>query len=441
MQGWRRHAGRTRSVALVGVTALTLAACAGGGGGGGGEDGEVATDVGVTEEPCPDAVNEDNGCIYLGVLSDLSEGPFAALAVPVTEGQRQFWRTVNENGGIGGYDIDIDTYTRDTKYDAQTHSQAYRQIEPNILALAQTLGTPTTEAILRDMDEDDMIGAPASWWSGWHFEAKDLGLILEAGYSYCLESMIGLDWYSAESGPPASVQAVGYPGDYGGDSAAGTEKWAEANGVEYAGTVTTAPNFLINTQDEAVAQIVSADADVVTLGVGPVETAEIVGKAVAAGFDGQFLGSVPTWNPALLDTASGPALQEQYLHIGPAENFEGSSEAHEAMRAALDGEVPTNDGYTFGWIWSYPMRAALEAAVESGDLTRAGLRSVVNGLEVDFEGALPTVTLGGDPNTNVPRTAVISQPDPSAQLGIRTLETGVTGETADAYEYVGPCTG
>jgi hypothetical protein len=48
--------------------------------------GDVAFDVGVTEEACPEAVNPDNGCIYLGILSDLTEGPFAALAVPITEG-------------------------------------------------------------------------------------------------------------------------------------------------------------------------------------------------------------------------------------------------------------------------------------------------------------------------------------------------------------------
>ena len=44
--------------------------------------GEIRTDVGVTDDACPEAVNPDNGCIYLGILSDLTEGPFAALAVP-----------------------------------------------------------------------------------------------------------------------------------------------------------------------------------------------------------------------------------------------------------------------------------------------------------------------------------------------------------------------
>jgi ABC-type branched-subunit amino acid transport system substrate-binding protein len=404
--------------------------------------GDVAFDVGVTEEACPEAVNADNGCIYLGILSDLTEGPFAALAVPIVEAQRDFFRRVNEDGGIAGFDVDVDTYTRDTKFDPQEHSAAYRQIEPDILALLQTLGTEPTEAILRDMDDDNVIGSPASWWSGWGFDEADRGLILEAGYSYCMESMIGLDWFAENRGEPEAVMAIGYPGDYGGDAAAGAEAWAEANGVEYLGFVETAPNAVVGSQDAAIGQVVSAGASVVVLAVGPAETAEIVGGSAANGYQGQFMGSVPTWNPALLQTAAAPALEAMYLHVGPWENFLGESEAHQAMQATLgEGELPTNDGYTTGWMLSYPIYRALEAAAANGDLTREGLRSVVDGLEVDFEGALPTVTFGGDPNETASRTAVISQPDPDSELGYTSIETGYTGPTADGYDYVGPCSG
>jgi ABC-type branched-subunit amino acid transport system substrate-binding protein len=440
----------TRSVAVLGVGALVLTACGGGDGDTGAEgtsapdDGgttEIATDVGVTEEPCPDAVNADNGCIYLGVLSDLSEGPFAALAVPIVEAQQDFWTRVNEAGGIGGYDVNISEYTRDTKYDPQTHSQAYREIEPDILALAQTLGTPTTQAILSDMDADNVVGAPASWWSGWQFEESDLGLILESGHSYCIEAMVGLDWFSANKSEPGTVIAVGYPGDYGGDYAAGFEAWAGANEVDFAGFVETGPNAIVGNQDAAVQQIVSSGADVVGLGVGPAETAEIVGKAAAGGFTGQFLGAVPTWNPALLQTAAAPALESLYTHVGTHENFDGSSDAHAAMQEARGGTPPDNDGYTFGWVWQYPIKALLEKAAENGDLTRQGLRDAVDGLEVDFEGALPNATFGGDANTDADRTATISVPDAEGTTGIRALEVGFTGPTADAFDYTAPCAG
>ncbi|MEX2324748.1 MAG: hypothetical protein WD576_03290, partial [Nitriliruptoraceae bacterium] len=144
-------------------------------------------------------------------------------------------------------------------------------------------------------------------------------------------------------------------------------------------------------------------------------------------------------NPALLGSPASPALQALYVQVAPWEPFDGDTPAHEAIRASLNGALPVNDGYTFGWIWSYPIKAALEAAVESGDVTRAGLRAVVDGLEVDYEGALPPRTFGGDSNETAVRVATINVPDPNAPLGVRVIAKDVTGPTADAHDYSSPC--
>jgi ABC-type branched-subunit amino acid transport system substrate-binding protein len=448
----RQHIRWRRSAAALCAVALVATACGNGDGDGEGAtdetngetngEAEIATDIGVTDEPCPDAVNDDNGCIYLGILSDLTVGPFSPLAPQIVAGQQAFFDRVNEDGGIGGYDINIEQYTRDTEYDPQNHSQAYREIEADVLALAQTLGTPPTEAILPDMDDDDVVGIPASWWSGWDFDDADYGLILNSGYSYCMESMIGLDWSNENDGEISTVLAVGYPGDYGGDSATGANAWAEANGVEYAGFVQTAPNAVVGSQDAAVGQILSSGADRVMLAVGPAEMAEIVGGAVAQGFEGHFVGAIPTWNPALMQSPAAPALEAAFTHVAPWQDFTGDSEAHQAMQEALgEGNLPENDGFTFGWIWSYPMKALLEQAAENGDLTREGLRAAIDGLEVDYEGALPTRTFGGDPNETAVRTAVIGKPNADEPLGLETVETEVTGTTADEYDYSAPCSG
>ena len=49
----------------------------------------VKFDVGVTTDPCPSAVDKTKGCIYLGSISDLTEGPFKALGVPITDARRR----------------------------------------------------------------------------------------------------------------------------------------------------------------------------------------------------------------------------------------------------------------------------------------------------------------------------------------------------------------
>ena len=423
------------ALAVAGCSAVEEGTSSGATSGGG----AVTIGPGVTEDPCPNAVNASNGCIYLGVLSDLSEGPFAALAVPITDAQRNYWKKVNESGGISGFDVDIDTYTKDTKYQPAEHAAAFQQIKSNVLALAQTLGTVNTAAILPDMDSLDMVGVPASWWSGYHFTSADKGLILENGYSYCTEAMAGLDWHTEQASKPEAVAAVGYPGDYGGDSAAGVQKWAEANGVGNVTVVPTGPNQVRGNQDAVVSAVSNANPDVVVLAVGPAENAEIVGKLVAGGFSGSFLGSLPTWNPALLQSAAAPALLATYHHMSPSEQWDGSSDGVTAMKESLNDQLPKNNGYIIGWVMNYPLHAALEAAAEKGDLTRAGVRSAVDGLQVSFEGMVPDVTYGKDGKDVNANKVIVSSPSTDAPLGLTSLGGFYTGSTFDKVDYSEPC--
>jgi ABC-type branched-subunit amino acid transport system substrate-binding protein len=439
----------SRAVALAAAGALVLAGCTAVDESGDGDtaDGtetsatdEIQIGDGVTEEPCPEAVDPENGCIYLGVLSDLTEGPFAALAVPIVDGQRAYWEQVNAAGGIAGYEVDIDTYTRDTKYQAAEHAAAYQQIEPNILALAQTLGTVNTEAILPDMDAADIVGAPASWWSGYAFEENDFGLILENGYSYCTEAIVGLDWFAENHTAPESVAAVGYPGDYGGDSAAGVQKWAEANGIatENVTIVPTGPNQVTGNQDAVVSAISQANPDVVVLAVGPAENAEIVGKLAAGGFTGRFMGSLPTWNPALLESAAAPALTALYNHMSIGEQWDGESEGLNAMKETLDAPPP-NGGYLIGWLMSYPMHAVLEKAAENGDLTRAGVRAAVPEVEVDYQGMSTNQSYGGNGKDIAVSAIKVFEPNAENPLGVVSLGDFFEGPTWDQIDYDQAC--
>lgn len=453
MAKWRR------SAALLAVGALVLSACGGDeeepeatetetetetgtedeGEGTETEDeggGEVVTGEGITEEPCPDAVNPDNGCIYLGILSDLTEGPFAPLGPSIVEAQEAFWNRVNEDGGIGGaYDVNVSEYTRDAKYNPETHNQLYQEIKPNILAIAQTLGSPQTAAILPDMIASDIVGAPASWTSLWEYTDN----ILESGNSYCVESMNGIDWWVEEGNEVGSVMAIGYPGDFGEDSGAGAKIWADENGADFT-WVEQIPVSLGGTVDGAVGAIVSQNPDVVTLGLAPTETAQIVGGAAAQGYTGRFIGNGPSWNQALLQTPAAEALTGLYTLAGPFPTWSSDTPAHNAMREAL-GDVQGNDGYTVGWFWSYPLLAALEAAYDSGDLTRAGLTAAALSLEtVDYEGALPPEdgNFAGEPNDQFARSTYMGSPNADEPSGVVTMTVdGYTGPTAEGYTFEG----
>jgi ABC-type branched-subunit amino acid transport system substrate-binding protein len=389
MNGWRRT-----TLAVLAAAALIGGACGGGGGAtkaqsakgaaGNGPHGKaVKTDLGVTKEPCPGSAHPQRGCIYLGTLSDLTTGPFAALAVPVTTAQKAFWDHQNAADGIGGaYDVDVGTYTRDNKYNPETHVARYQEIQPKVLALAQSLGTPMTIAALPLYKKDNVVAVPASWWSGWAFEDN----ILESGSNYCMEAMNGLD-YATDEFKPKTAMAV-------------------------------------------------------FLATGPGDMADIVGGAASRGFTGHFVGVGPTWNPGLLTTPAGPAIEKQYTATYEWAPFGADTPGHRAMRAAV-GEVKNpNDGYTFGWAWEYPLRAALQQAYAAGDLTRAGLRKVVTELKsVDYEGMLPAAAgvFSGKPTETVFRQTLVVKPDKAAPTGVSVAKDFFAGPTATGYAFNGPC--
>ncbi|MFW6091867.1 MAG: ABC transporter substrate-binding protein [Actinomycetota bacterium] len=394
---------------------------------------EVATDAGVTEEACPDGVNPDNGCIFLGTLTDLT-GPFAGFGVPLTAAQEAFWARVNEMGGITAegvdqaYDVDVTSYNEDTGYDATEHARLYEEMKPNILAIAQTLGTPTTQAILPDMESSDIIAAPAGYTSLFNFE----DVIVESTANYCVETMNSVD-YAVETYDISSVMAVGFEGDYGGDAAGGAQIAAEANDLEF--THVPTPTGQDN-QAEAVGQILSQQPDLVIVSTGPTEAAAIVGGAAQEGFTGRFIGTNPTWNRALLDSPAADAFLSLYEVGGGFPNWSADTPGHQALRDALDEPEDLNDGYTIGWIWQYPIKAALEAALAEGDLTRAGVRAAVTSLEtVDYEGMLPEEAgnYAGGPEAQI-RQSLVNSIDPEAPTGVGTARDFFVGPTAEAWE-------
>lgn len=409
------------------VAALVLTGCRGGG------DSEGAAE-GITDEACPNAVNDDNGCIYLGVISDLTRGPFAPLAVPITDAQKAFWDRVNEDGGVGGYDINVEENVADAEYNPEIHNRRYQEMREDVLALGQTLGSSQTLAILDDMKDDNVIGVPASWNSAWEFEDQ----ILESGANYCFEAMNGVDWAVENRDVNDKVAAVGYDNDYGGDAAAGVEAAAEANDLEFV-QISAPPGQ--DQQAETVASILREEPDLVVISTGPAEMATIVGGTAAQGFEGQFVGSSPTWNPALLQSAAAPALEALYAQAGPWGPFGTDTPGHEAMRDAI-GDVTPNDGYTAGWVWSYPLLAALQQAADDGGITRESLVEAASNLEsVDYEGMLPDEAgqTSGDPSDSAYRASVISTVDTDAPSGVSIEQDLTAGPTAEGFDFSEPC--
>lgn len=418
---------RLGMIAAVAATAsLALTGC-------GRDDGGDKNVAGITSEPCPDAVNKDNGCIYLGAITDAT-GPFSPIGGPMVEGATAFWKIVNDDGGVGGYDVDVTKYIKDNGYNETTHAQVYREIQDDILMLAHSMGTAHTNAILEDTRAKNIVVLPASLGSNWLFEEG----VMHIGTSYCAEGMNIVD-YAVDTLGAKTIGVVHFPGDYGDDAAVGAEIAAKERGVEVI-DYTTAPGGA-DAQTAVINGILKDKPDVVMMATSAIEVGAIVGTTAAQGYTGQFIGSLPGWSGALLKSPAAPALKGLFQHASSIPAWDADTPGHEEMRAAAEGVEP-NDWFAVGWAGSYAVKALLDQAIAEDQLNRKGLVKTLNAMDgVDSKGMLPEGDghYAGDPNENAVRSTLINAVDDSTATGITQKVASFVGPTAEKYEFTEAC--
>jgi hypothetical protein len=392
------------------------------------------------------------------VISDLTDGLMAPIGAPMTAAQEDFWTVIADSGGLEGFDVAITADTTvDAHHDPQQHVAGFARIETEIVALAQSMGIAPTRAALPRYDEADMIGAPATWWSGWAFDAFDRGLIVEAGASYCVESMNAFDFVvqetvGDESGEESGQESedagftyaiVASPGDYGGDYAAGVRIAAAAHGMgDPVAEILQIPIWAEGDVTETIDALVDAAPDVVFLATGPGEMAQIVSGAHQGGLTATYVAARRSWDAALLGhEALLPLLEESLLLSSPLGEWAAESEGHAAMRDAAErfGRQP-NVGYADGWVLQYNLLALLEQAIAEGDLTRAGIREAAGQLaEIDYGGMLPRGSLVGSPDEIIVRQSLVLRVDSTQPDGLAAATPLFAGPTVSDYTFDAPC--
>lgn len=421
---------RSRSLGVI-ATALTVTMAVAGCGRDDDSSGGAAP--GVTDDACPNAIDKDKGCIYLGTVTDLT-GVFKGVGEPFTAGQKTFWDEVNKAGGIGDYEVDVTTYVKDSGYDPEKHAELFNEIKDDILAVTQSLGTAHTNAILEDATNESILVGPASLGSNWIFD----DISLEVGSSYCTEAMNIVD-YAADQGAK-SVAVVHFPGDYGDDAMVGARIAAKERGLKFT-DITTGTVDGGDDQSAAIGALLKAKPDYVVIATSPKEMASVVGGSAAQKFTGKFIGSIPSWNSAVLASPAGPAITALYQQATSFPAWDADVPGMEKMRAAAGDQAP-NDWYSIGYSSGYVLKAVLEKAIADDSLDREGMVDAANSLTgIDSEGTLPegTANYEGDPNEAAVRVTQLNKVDEAASSKVSVAVEPFTGKTAEAYEFTEPC--
>jgi ABC-type branched-subunit amino acid transport system substrate-binding protein len=357
------------AVAAVAVSGCSTRAEDSGGGGGGGEGGaaeEVTTDVGV-----------EGTTIRLGVLTDLT-GVFAALGQDITNGNTLYWE---DNQVCDTYDVELDV--QDTGYVPQTGVQLYSSMEPNVLAMQQTIGSPINTALAPEFESDVMTNF-SSAWARTLTEIPGTGVL---GATYDVELANGYQFLFDEGllQDGATVGHIYFEGEYGENGLAGSEAVAEARGL------TVIPAQIKSTDQDMSAQVTQFAAegvDAIILTTAPTQTASAAAVAQAAGLDVPILGSNPVFAPGLLQGPSAQWLKDHLYVASPITSWDTQPELLEAYQAAYPNTTPSL-GAVFGYAMGDVMNQVLDAACESGDLTREGVQAAFSELsDIDTDGLM-----------------------------------------------------
>ncbi len=380
--------------------------------------GRVVTGPGVTDTT-----------IRLGVLTDQT-GPFAPASKDAQAGRTLFWDAKNADGGVCGRKVEF--VTRDHGYNVQRAVGAYAQMQPNVLAFGELLGSPVLAALQPRLQSDQALALAASWSS----QLLTNPYLVITGATYDVEAIDGIAWLMHNKGL-ATGDTIGHiflQGDYGENAAAGSRAAAKDFGLHLV------EQQIKPTDADLTGQITAlrgAGAKFVLLTTTPSQTASAVGVAAATGYTAGFLASGPAYHPALLKTPVKDALVRNLLVTTPvaplSSSAPGATRVRQAYQARYPGQ-PASVFVTYGYAQGMITAQILQAACDRGALTRPGLLSAFHSLQrADTDGLVASMDYSK--TGQIPaRQVYVARPDPAVPGGLTQVQELFTDPVATAFQ-------
>jgi ABC-type branched-subunit amino acid transport system substrate-binding protein len=421
-----------RRLAVVGsiAGALALAACGTGGSSNtnsGGSSGSVKGGPGV---------NVAKKTITIGNIGAIS-GPAGPLGIPALAGAKAAVAQINAKGGIDGWKLKI--LFKDAAYVPQNQVQAYNAINSKI-AILQSFGSPTTQAIQKQLDQAKLVTLPLSWDSLWDTDP----ILAPVGTPYALDIANGLNYLINTKHLGNKVGYIYQDDAYGQDGLKGAQAVAKAHGIDL---VATASEALTDTDfTSQVQKMKAAGADIVVVTALPNATGPIVGTAASLGYSPTYLLQGPAWLEALItsngalgskSTPIAAALAKSTYVMSFATPWGAKVPGEKAMLAAYKkyakGTIPS---IYFTWAYAQTKVAAaiLKKAIQDGDLSRAGIASArLHVGKINTGGLTPSVDF--TPKLGPPSTGSIINTINSHVIGfLSPVATGVSSSVDSSLE-------
>ncbi|MCF2533865.1 ABC transporter substrate-binding protein [Yinghuangia soli] len=354
--------------------------------------------------------------ISLGVLTDLS-GPAAALGKSAVQAQQLYLDQVNAQGGVCGRQIKLEV--RDHAYDVQKAVAAYAEIQPNVAAFAQILGSAQTSALVDSIERDKVMtligGNPAAMLGHRHLQLINP--------TYDIEMINGVDFLVTKAGlkPGDKIGVVFQDGDYGSNAAEGVRFAAKKAGLEPVEQTIKATDTDMTAQ---VSALRAAGVKAITFSGTPAQTASLVGVAAATGLTVPVLGSSPSFVPQLMATPAKAALTKMFYLSSGVPALGGDEPAVRKLVADYQQKYPNeqlNQAVEVGAVNGAVMVETLKLACAAKDFTREGITDALRSL-TKFTSGLGEVQDFSDPARVPSRKTYVLQPAEGVPGSLKTVQ-------------------
>jgi len=418
---------RIARLAAIGSTlvlASGVAACGkseegGGGGGGASGSGEVKGGPGVTAKT-----------ITVGELTDLS-GVFAPNATAFTQAQELYWKERNAAGGVCGRQVKL--VVKDAGYDVQKAVSLYRDMEPDVAALSQVVGSPIIAALLPTLESDDMLALGAAWPPSF-LDAKNIGII---GATYDIEAINGIEWLMQNKGLKKgdTIGDLYFEGDFGEGGLVGVKYAAEKLGLKVV-------EQKIKATDEdmsgAAAKFKREGVKAIWVTTAPGQLASLAGVAKSIGLDVPIGTNGPVFAPQLLKTPVGDTLAKNVTVFNSNAVYASDNPEVQKVAKAYEKAYPKGvpqQAVITGHSEAQVMKAVLDKGCENKDLSREGLVKAFRELkEVDTQGLVSGNLDFSKVGQASSKSVFAHDVDKDADGGLKTVGDVLSYDTAQEYE-------
>jgi ABC-type branched-subunit amino acid transport system substrate-binding protein len=381
--------------------------------------GGVKTGPGVTDKT-----------ITLGELTDLT-AVFAALATGITQSQEVYWKEINANGGVCGRQVKL--IVKDHAYDVQKGVSLYRDVEPDIAAISQLVGSPIAAALAPTLAKDSMVTMLAAWPPSL-LGAKNFAVI---GASYDIEAINGLDWLMANKGLKKgdTIGDLYFEGDFGEGGLKGVKYAANKLGLKVVEQKIKATD---TDMSSAAAAFKRAGVKAVWVTTGGAQLASLAGVSKSIGLDVPIGVNGPTFAPQLLGTPVGATLAKNVTVFTSTAPYSFANAAVKKSTSAYEKAYPKGlpqQAVVTGTAEGEVMKAVLDQACKDKDLSRAGLVTAFRKLSSVDTGGLISGNLDfshlGEPSS---KNVYALDVDKAAKGGLTVVGNGpLDSKTAQAY--------